>query len=405
MINILIIDDDKTKVRNITALLDTIPGCTYDIAPDLVSARGFLQKNYSLVIVDMNLPQRFGEDPKESAGMDFILEIKKTRRLRLPEHIVGLTEIATLHDKYKGLLEENLITLIKYDGSEIDWGKKIKIKVEEIIEHKISANNDANFIFDVAFVSALLSPELEAVLQLNYNWQKHKIPNDSSNYWLGKIILSDERTLNVVATHLPQMGMVATATACSKVITRFRPKYLLMTGICGGVKGKVNLGDIVISDLSFDLDSGKITEQDDKPVFEPDFRSIPLDPTLKESLMMLTAEKDTLRGIKDKWQGEAQSAELKLHIGPVGSGAAVISNAQYVEEKIQHQRKLIAIDMETYAVFYSSQYCKDPKPKALSIKSISDYADAHKNDTIQKYGSFISAITADHVIRTILFQH
>jgi nucleoside phosphorylase len=88
----------------------------------------------------------------------------------------------------------------------------------------------------------------------------------------------------------------------------------------------------------------------------------------------------------------------------MGSGAAVISNAEYVAGKIQHQRKLLAIDMETYAVFYSTQNCTDPKPKALSIKCISDHADAHKNDAVQKYGSFISANATDYIIRNILFS-
>jgi nucleoside phosphorylase len=62
--------------------------------------------------------------------------------------------------------------------------------------------------------------------------------NDSSNYWVGKILLNDAQTLNVIATHLPQMGMVATATACAKVIEQFRPRYLLMTGFAAGLKGK-----------------------------------------------------------------------------------------------------------------------------------------------------------------------
>ncbi len=218
-----------------------------------------------------------------------------------------------------------------------------------------------------------------------------------------QVELSGGQTINLVATHLPQMGMVATATSCSKLIEHFRPKYLIMTGICGGVAGKINLGDVVVSDLSFDLDSGKITEKDGQPVFEPDYRSIQLDPSLKDSLMGLTTEKQTLRKFKDQWQGNQLSGELNLHIGPMGSGAAVISHAGYIEDRLKHQRKLIAIDMETYAVFYSSQHCPEPKPKALSIKSVSDHADANKNDDIQRYGSFISAVTADHVIREILF--
>ncbi len=402
MINVLVIDDDKIKVGKISNFLNTIPNCTYEVAPDLVSARRLLQDRFELAIIDMNLPERFADDPKESAGMDFILEVKKSRRLKLPEHIVGLTELPKFNEKYKSILEENLVSLIKYDGNAVNWQRSIKAKIEEILAQKAGKMAEKFYACDVAFVTALLSPELEAVLKLAYNWQKLKIPNDSANYFTGKLTLNDGRTLNMVATHLPQMGMVATATACTKLIEHFRPRYLIMTGICGGVEGKVNLGDIIVSDMSYDLDSGKLSEKDGQAVFEPDYRSIQLDPTLKDGLMGLTMDKRTLREIKDLWQGDAQSGELKLHLGPMGSGAAVISHAGYIEEKKKYQRKLIAIDMESYAVFYAAQHATEPKPTALSIKCISDHANAHKNDNVQKYGSFISAKTADYIIQNIV---
>ncbi|WP_439694595.1 hypothetical protein ACFGVS_15160 [Mucilaginibacter sp. AW1-7] len=402
MINILVIDDDKKKVGKISDFLNTIPNCIFEVAPDLVSARRLLQERFALAIIDMNLPERFSDDPKESAGMDFILEIKKSKRLKLPEHIIGLTELTNFNEKYKSILEENLVSLIKYDSSAINWQTTIKVKIEEISAQKAGEMAEKSYGCDVAFVTALLTPELEAVLKLPYNWEKLKIPNDSANYSIGKLMLDDGRAMNIAATHLPQMGMVATATACTKLIEHFRPRYMIMTGICGGVEGKVNLGDIIISDMSYDLDSGKLSDKDGQPVFEPDYRSIQLDAGLKNALMGLTTDKNILREIKDQWQGDAQSAELKLHIGPMGSGAAVISHAGYIEEKMKYQRKLIAIDMETYAVFYAAQHSTDPKPTALSIKCISDHANAHKNDNVQKYGSFISAKTADHVIRNVI---
>lgn len=403
MVKILVIEDDRNKAGNIANLLDQIPGCRFELAPDIVSARKHLQEQFNLMIVDMNLPERYSDHPKESAGMDFILEVKKTRRLKLPEHIIGLTAITTLHEKYKDLLNEKFVSLIKYEATGSGWQTTIQSKVEEVVLQERNAAATKSYEYDVAIITALLTPELEAVLKLGYNWTKIKLANDSTNYWEGKTQTTDGQKLNIVATHSPQMGMVAAANSCAKLIGHFRPQFVIMTGICGGVEGKVNLGDLVICDLSFDLDSGKIIEKNGQQEFEPDYRSIQLDSGLKDNLMEMSTAKTVLRSIQDTWQGDDPPNELKLHLGPVGSGAAVISNSGYISDKIKHQRKLLAIDMETYAIFYTASHCTDPKPKALSIKAISDHANADKGDKVQKYCAHVSACTADYIIKHLLF--
>jgi nucleoside phosphorylase len=404
MIKVLVIDDSQRKAKNIIDLLNNIPGCCYELATDIVTARRYLQEFFHLAIVDMNLPERFSDTPKEDAGLTFILEIKKSKRIKTPEHFIGLTEIPTIHDKYKGDLDDNLVSLIKYDETKDDWRNKIKSKIRDLVEQKQNNYEHANYIYDVGIVTALSTPELEAVLKLKYNWTKVNVKPDSSNYWEGKIVLSDGRILNIVATPLPQMGMVATASSAMKVITHFKPRYLIMTGICGGVEEKVNLGDIVISDLSFDFDSGKIIDNNGAEEFESDYRSIPLDSRLKDKFMSLSNEKEILRAIKDSWEGNGVNNDLKIVLRPVGSVAAVISNADYISNKIKHQRKMVAIDMETYAIFYSCMHSVEPKPTAISIKSVSDHANAHKNDDLQKYCSYISAKLADYIIQNILFE-
>jgi nucleoside phosphorylase len=176
-----------------------------------------------------------------------------------------------------------------------------------------------------------------------------------------------------------------------------------MTGICAGIKGKVQLGDLVISDLSFDSGSGKVTQDGNgAEKFEPDFKSLPLSGDLKQSFIELSMNKSVLRQIKDLWKGNSVSNELVLHLGPVGSGAGVIANQESVEKIRSFQRKLTAIDMETYAIFYCSHYANNPKPTAISIKAVSDFADANKSDDIQKYCSFVSARLADYIIKNHL---
>lgn len=403
MIHILVVEDTPYKAAKIRAVLESIPTCKFEIVVDLVNARKCLQQQVNLLILDLQLPERFSDSAEDSKGLEFVLELKKSRRLKIPDHILGLTEHIDVHEKYKSAFDENLTSLVKYDPTSRSWEEKIRLKIDEIANSSIGRPASELLKCDIAFITALRTPELDAVLDLDYNWQKKKIINDSANYFIGKTKDAEGNELNVVATHLPQMGMVPTATSSMKLIQHFRPQYLIMTGICGGVEGKVTLGDVVISDMSFDLESGKIVVNEDGSLgFEPDYRVIPLNSGLKESFMELSNDQQALAEIKSKWKGDRAKEELTMHIGPVGSGAAVIANKDYIENKIKHQRKLIAIDMESYAIFYCSEYCTKPHPIPILVKSVSDYANPNKADNLQKYCATISANTADYIVKNIL---
>jgi len=403
MIKILIVDDNPLKAKKVVEVLNTVGGCTYDLAADLVTSRNQLQKYFDLLILDINLPERFSETPIANKGLEFISEIRSSKRLKSPAHIIGLTEYDEIISTYKDEFQDKLLSVIKYDEKGTAWKKQLITKVEDLINTEVQKLSSSENDFDVAIITALRTPELEEVLNLDYQWKQLNIPNDFSNYFIGKLNIAGNQNINVIATSLPQMGMVATSVSVMKVLNNFKPKYIIMTGICAGIKGKVQLGDLVISDMSFDSGSGKISaDHTGEEKFEPDFKSIPLAGDLKQQFIELSMNKNVLRTIKDLWKGNSVTNELVLHLGPVGSGAGVIANADYVEKIRSFQRKLTAIDMETYAIFYCAHYANNPKPTAISIKGVSDFADDHKNDDIQKYCSFTSARVADYIIKNVL---
>jgi nucleoside phosphorylase len=79
------------------------------------------------------------------------------------------------------------------------------------------------------------------------------------------------------------MGMTAAATLSMKLIYKFQPKYLVMTGIAAGVKDddKRNYGDILIADQTYDYGSGKIMKTGDIETFRPAPQPVVLDSGLK----------------------------------------------------------------------------------------------------------------------------
>lgn len=79
-------------------------------------------------------------------------------------------------------------------------------------------------------------------------------------------------------------------------------------------------------------------------------------------------------------------------IGPMACGATVVANWEIVEKQIHTQYgDTAALDMESYAVMYAAKEAPLPKPKALVIKSVCDYANDEKSDQYQKFAAFTSA--------------
>lgn len=396
MVKILIVDDDSNKIKNLRLVIDTIPEIeSYETVQDIISAKKLLSNiHFDLLILDLNLPLRIGDDPKPENGVNFLEEINRSNRLAKPFHIIGLTAFDELQRQFSNHFNDDLWALIKYDLTSNLWEKQIRKKIEYLVGSKRSLQNDSDssYAFDLAIVTALREPELESVLQIDAMWEPFKLSNDSTEYFKG-VLQNGSKRIKVVAASAPQMGMVATSVLSTKMISAFRPKYIIMTGIAAGVKGIGNFGDILITDLSFDSGSGKIKTSDrGESKFEPDYKSIDLETDIKEAIISCKSSREYLEEIKRLWQGEKPETDLNLRIGPLASGAGVIENNKIIEEIKGHNRKLIGIDMETYGLFYSARHATKPRPKsAISMKSISDYADNQKNDQFQKYASYTSA--------------
>jgi len=397
MINILIVDDSPEKIKCVVDSLNCNPElgdeniCT---CSDLVSARRELaQRRFDLLILDLNLPERFGDNPKKFSGLEFLYECKKSERLCKPYHIIGLTQYEELIEEYKQQFDDELWALIHYSVRNNTWKDPLNNKVSYLIESKkeLSLQEITKYDYDLAIITALHDPELLMITHIDANWKKIELPNDPTPYYVGAFANSSKR-LKVVAASANQMGMTASSVLSTKMIENFRPKYLAMTGIAAGLQGKTNYGDIIACDLSWDYGSGKIScNEKGKVMFAPDPRSIPLDPEIKEKLLSVQLEGRYVDQIKRQFIGNKPDTSLKLTIGPMASGAAVVENEELIDVIKSQQRKLVGIEMESYGVFYAACNSRKPQPKCIVVKSVCDFADENKNDDFQTYAAFTSA--------------
>lgn len=200
---------------------------------------------------------------------------------------------------------------------------------------------------------------------------------------------TDGSHLSVIAVTVDIMGMNATSTLATQVIDLFHPRLIAMTGI----KDEVNLGDILIANPSWDSGAGKIKKDKDsgEKLFELDMKQEPLDDDLYHQVRTLQDDTRFLNSIYEKFDADKPETHLKVRIGPVASGAAVIANSDIRKEINSQSRKLIGIEMETYGLYYAANHATKPRPKVISIKSVCDYADEEKSDNYQKYAAYTSA--------------
>lgn len=393
MIKILVADDDSKKTGLLIKLFSTYPEVSYDTVSAVNNAKDLLTSNqYDLLILDLCLPNRFGQDPSPENGLNFLQAIETAQRIIKPFHIIGLTAYDNLLDEFSNRFNDYLWSLIHFKESNTRWEQQIKSKLDYLIKSKqsILRPQNAQYLYDLAIITALRDPELARVLDLT-DWESFKIENDPTPYFKG-VFKNSTRSINVVAASATQMGMVATTTLSIKMIEHFRPKYLAMTGIAGGIMNKGNLGDIIIAESAFDYGSGKIrTDPSGNRIFEPDYRPIEISAELKEEFIACKADRFQLDLIKANWKGPKPNTSLELIIGPLGSGAGVVEYKGLVDEIKGHSRKLVGIDMETYGLYYAATHCPQPRPLGMmALKSISDFANPDKNDDFQLYAAYTS---------------
>lgn len=81
--------------------------------------------------------------------------------------------------------------------------------------------------------------------------------------------LTGEADIRVALLSQSMMGMLPAAILTTKVLRLCEPDYVVMTGVCAGVEGRTNKGDILIADSVFDYGSGKIIEGELHPDYSP----------------------------------------------------------------------------------------------------------------------------------------
>lgn len=259
--------------------------------------------------------------------------------------------------------------------------------------------------FDIVIITALFNTEFEAIKSLPIEFSQFLVPDDPTDYFSG--IIGNKKIL--IATD-DKMGIAASSSLTTKLIAKFSPEILIMSGIAAGVKDKEkNYGDILVCRSTWNYESGKYKYKQDikQTVFEPNPEQIEINSSLVPLINNLATNTTILKSIHDGFNEDTYNKkpkkDLKVYFGPMASGSAVVADEKKVNEIKKNNRKLIGIDMETFGVYYAARnFRKEFQTKVVSIKSISDFADQRKNDKYRKYAAFTSAYFTFELITNCL---
>jgi nucleoside phosphorylase len=345
------------------------------------------------------MPLRIDRQADSTGGIDLLNEICSNNKYIIPGNIIGITEHESCFEQHK----DKFLAIIKYDRSSYSWETELLSYINYLVMITKNKNRPSIALdyYDVAIICALETPELAAVKNLSSPWTTLDIPGDNTIYYTTKF-QTKYRTIRIVTAACDQMGMTAAAVLSMKMINNFRPLYLVMPGISGGIEGEVNIGDVIIADPSWDYGSGKLKIENEKEVFSPDPLQLRVDRDIVNRIKQLGENCSLLKEIRNKWDGTRPSTEIQIHVGPVATGAAVVANKGTIDLIKQSKRKILGIEMEIFGVMYAAISCSKPRPFAFSLKSVCDFADSKKSDDYQSYAAYVSANVLFKLIETYL---
>lgn len=384
--NILIVDDSNPKYDLMAKLLVEcgVPRENIHHADCAKAAREAVNaRPHELLLIDLILPANKGEARKD-VGFELLQECVEDG---CAARIIGTTANAEALAEYADRIQEMTEQLLLVDEVNLAWRDSLRNVVQQI---KAREERPVNYGLDFCILTAVRNTEYTALLDLPFDFGAEKVLPNGSLYREATFDAGGRRRRGLVA-HAKQMGMVAACHLTQSIINEFRPKIVLMTGICGGLPGETKLGDLVIADKSWDWQSGKYAA-DGKFKAAPD----PKDASPKlvaEAKALEAGVNEVLKVLIDKSLRSPGTKPVFVD-GPMLTGSSVVASKEIHELFVAQHRKPVAVDMETYGVYYACHMAGAPAPEFVCMKAVSDQTDANKGDEYQPYCSHLSAQVA-----------
>ena len=227
----------------------------------------------------------------------------------------------------------------------------------------------------IAIVSTM-HEELAAVLALMPDERRQLA--GGREFWRGHL-----HGHEVIAV-LSRIGKVAAATTATALIERFAVREIVFTGVAGGLRPGVNVGDVVVADsfLQHDLDASPIFPKYEVPLYGTSrFES---DVTLTQRLAAAAAR--ALPGVP-------------VHRGLVISGDRFVSTTAEARALQAALPDALAVEMEGAAI---AQVCRDYGVPFAAVRTVSDRADDAAHGDFTKFVQDVASAHSAAIVAEFL---
>jgi nucleoside phosphorylase/CheY-like chemotaxis protein len=409
MIRVLLVEDNPTKTKKITAVLTS---CGVNISSvvhssnSLEALREVQAHAFDLLLLDMMIPIRLDEEANATGGLDLLTEITDRDNYIAPRYVIGITQHTDLFETNSETFSNKNFSAIYYDERSDEWVSQLTERVKQIILVENKPSLQPEYKSFAVIICALEVTELGCVLNNGWKWVQTKFSFDDTLYYKTVLIDKKGQEKMIYAASSARMGMPAAAVLSMKLIHHFQPQYIIMPGIMAALRGKANYGDVIVSEMIWDYGSGKVAVEGEgenqASIFLQEPFQIYLDPTVKSHINRIKNDEQLLFEIKRDFKFTKPAESLVLHIGPVASGASVLADSASIKRVQLQHRKLLGIEMEAFAVFLAAQESFHPRPTAICIKSVVDFADTDKDDRFHNYAAYTSSSVVKVLIERYL---
>ncbi|MGW5848957.1 5'-methylthioadenosine/S-adenosylhomocysteine nucleosidase family protein [Streptomyces sp. NPDC055254] len=215
--------------------------------------------------------------------------------------------------------------------------------------------------------------------------------------FLGDQTVFEQGCISEVAIHVARCGQSSlgpsgSALVVPALLTRLRPHFLIMVGICGGLKpgftldgetsprGRQALGDIVVAEQIREMDHRRVGGDGERSIVTLRGDKVP------PSVLLL----DRLRTARVDWTGAA------VHTGLVLSSGALVDFAPHRDALLKQEPDALAVEMEGGGLYAAAAR---GRTEWILVKGVSDWC-AHKTAAAQKTAAGNAAAFVVHMVHS-----
>ena len=404
--NILIVHDRPEvgdEIREIVAAI--CPKSSVEGVTDASTARARLSVNfYDLLILDLTIPV---VSSKLAVGFHvaegLLEELVASPVLLPPANVVGITRDEDAFYNIQNNIGPHLMAIISED---VDgrWRQQLRDRVHYVL-NSAGARSRAlltNYGLDLLIITAL-DQELSPYRDFFGMQVCPSIPGVSEFTFTDK----DGNARKGACFAIGRAGQSSAASETQGLLCNLRPRLAIMTGFCGGVPGKVDLGDILFAELALDWDYGKWKPSEKTAKLYP--RPEPV--VIRNSRTHRIARQLVADGLPDPDLLNAKMALLSkgeiiepaMRLAPFASGSAVIGDETLLVGIRELNENVGGVDMESYGFYFACEHAHAAPPEFICIKAVADACGKEKDDRLHAACSFASAHVAN-VLATSLWD-